>query len=163
MPELSGIFTSKGQLVVPAQLRRKHGIEAGTRVNSLTLFAEGFFCRYVNNALASKTLLKQALGGRADILMSAINFSEVYGIILRDHGKERALAVISALQSLPIRLSDITPQRAFHAAEIKSKYRLHYVDSFAAALAIENKATLVTSDSDFRRMGHSFPTLWLKA
>jgi PIN domain nuclease of toxin-antitoxin system len=37
-------------------------------------------------------LLKQALGGRADILMSAINFSEVYGIILRDHGKERALA-----------------------------------------------------------------------
>jgi len=35
MTELSGTFTSKGQLVVPVELRRKHGIEAGTRVNFL--------------------------------------------------------------------------------------------------------------------------------
>jgi hypothetical protein len=37
-----------------------------------------------------------------------------------------------------------------------------YVDAFAAALAIENKATLVTSDSDFRKLGHNFPIVWLK-
>lgn len=35
MSELSATFTSKGQLVVPAELRRKHGIEAGTRVKFL--------------------------------------------------------------------------------------------------------------------------------
>lgn len=35
MAELSATFTSKGQLVVPAELRRKHGIEAGTRVRFL--------------------------------------------------------------------------------------------------------------------------------
>jgi AbrB family looped-hinge helix DNA binding protein len=35
MSEISGTFTSKGQLVVPAELRRKHGIEAGTRVKFL--------------------------------------------------------------------------------------------------------------------------------
>ena len=35
MKELSATFTSKGQLVVPAVLRRKHGIEAGTRVRFL--------------------------------------------------------------------------------------------------------------------------------
>jgi AbrB family looped-hinge helix DNA binding protein len=35
MRELSATFTSKGQLVVPAELRRKHGIEAGTRVKFL--------------------------------------------------------------------------------------------------------------------------------
>jgi AbrB family looped-hinge helix DNA binding protein len=35
MKEISGTFTSKGQLVVPAELRRKHGIEAGTRVRFL--------------------------------------------------------------------------------------------------------------------------------
>jgi len=70
---------------------------------------------------------------------------------------------MSALQSLPIRLIDITPQRAFLAAEVRAKYKLYYIDSLAAALAIENKATLVTSDSDFRKMAHSFPTVWLKA
>lgn len=35
MKELSSTFTSKGQLVIPAELRRKHGIEAGTRVRVL--------------------------------------------------------------------------------------------------------------------------------
>jgi AbrB family looped-hinge helix DNA binding protein len=35
MAELSATFTSKGQLVVPAELRRKHGIEAGTQVKFL--------------------------------------------------------------------------------------------------------------------------------
>ena len=35
MKEASATFTSKGQLVIPAELRRKHGIEAGTRVKFL--------------------------------------------------------------------------------------------------------------------------------
>ena len=35
MKELSGKFTSKGQLVIPAELRRKHKIKAGTRVHFL--------------------------------------------------------------------------------------------------------------------------------
>jgi AbrB family looped-hinge helix DNA binding protein len=35
MKELSATFTSKGQLVIPVELRRKHGIEAGTKVRFL--------------------------------------------------------------------------------------------------------------------------------
>jgi AbrB family looped-hinge helix DNA binding protein len=35
MREPSSTFTSKGQLVVPAELRRKHGIRAGTKVKFL--------------------------------------------------------------------------------------------------------------------------------
>jgi predicted nucleic acid-binding protein len=92
-----------------------------------------------------------------------VNYGEVYGAILREHGPGRAAATMNAVQPLPIRLVDATPQRGVHAAEVKAKYKLYYVDSFAAALAIEYKATLVTSDSDFRKLGHGFPTLWLKA
>lgn len=43
MRDLSGTCTSKGQLVVPAELRRKHGIKAGTRVK----FDEDQFGRIV--------------------------------------------------------------------------------------------------------------------
>jgi len=43
MKEASATFTSKGQLVIPAELRRKHGIEAGTRVK----FLEDAFGRIV--------------------------------------------------------------------------------------------------------------------
>ena len=32
MKDLTATFTSKGQLVIPAELRRKHGIVAGTTV-----------------------------------------------------------------------------------------------------------------------------------
>jgi len=32
---MSATFTSKGQLVIPAELRRKHKIEAGTKVKIL--------------------------------------------------------------------------------------------------------------------------------
>jgi AbrB family looped-hinge helix DNA binding protein len=35
MNDHSAIFTSKGQLVIPAELRRKHKIEAGTKVKIL--------------------------------------------------------------------------------------------------------------------------------
>lgn len=35
MKELSGTFTSKGQLVIPAELRRKHKIQSGTKVRFL--------------------------------------------------------------------------------------------------------------------------------
>jgi AbrB family looped-hinge helix DNA binding protein len=39
MRDLSATFTSKGQLVVPAELRRKYGIKAGTKVK---FFEEDF-------------------------------------------------------------------------------------------------------------------------
>jgi AbrB family looped-hinge helix DNA binding protein len=35
MSDLSATFTSKGQLVIPAELRRKHKIESGTKVKIL--------------------------------------------------------------------------------------------------------------------------------
>jgi predicted nucleic acid-binding protein len=67
-----------------------------------------------------------------------------------------------AVYPLPIEVLDATTQRAFQAADMKAKYKLYYADSFAAALAAEYKATLVTSDSDFRKLGQGFPVLWLK-
>ena len=121
------------------------------------------FLQHKPSAIKVNELLKEAIREQADILMSAVNYGEVYGGILREHGPERAAATMNAVHPLPIRLIDATPRRAFQAADIKSKYKLYYVDSFAAALAIECKAILVTSDSDFRKLGHGFPTLWLKA
>ncbi|HYL16022.1 MAG TPA: type II toxin-antitoxin system VapC family toxin [Terriglobales bacterium] len=107
-------------------------------------------------------LLKEAIRGRIELLMSAVNYGEVYGAILREYGSDRALQAINAVLPLPIHLAEVTPERAVGAAGIKSKYKLYYVDSFAAALAIEYKATLVTSDSDFRKLGHGFAIVWLK-
>ena len=87
----------------------------------------------------------------------------MYGTIVRQQGVDRAQTAMSAVRPLPIHLVDVTPERALRAAEVKAKYKLYYVDSFAAALAMEYKATLVTSDSDFRKLGQGVAILWLKA
>ena len=108
-------------------------------------------------------LLKEAVRGRVDILLSAVNFGEVYGVILGERGPDEAASAINAVRPLPIRLIEATPERALEAADVKAKHRLYYVDSFAAALALEQKATLVTSDSDFRKLGHALAVVWLKA
>ena len=107
-------------------------------------------------------LLKLAVEDRVEILMSAVNFGEVYGVALRERGPGAALTALSAVRPLPIRLVDATPERCLRAAEVKTKYRLYYVDSFAAQLALETRATLVTSDSDFRKLGHGVAVVWLK-
>ncbi len=107
-------------------------------------------------------LLKEAHRGHSRILMSCVNFGEVYGKILRDHGAHQALWALSAARSLPIELLDVNQERAVEAQNLKTKYSLYYVDSFAAALAIEQKATLVTNDSDFRKLCRAMHIVWLK-
>jgi len=133
-------------------------------MKTYVLDASALFAFLRDKPGASKVdeLLKEAMRGRARVLMSAVNYGEVYGTILREYGPEQALTAVHAVSPLPIEMMDTTPQRACKAADIKARHKLYYVDSFAAALAIEHKATLVTSDSDFRKLGRGFPVVWLK-
>jgi predicted nucleic acid-binding protein len=133
-------------------------------VKTYVFDASAIFSYLQKKSSAAKVnqLLKDSSHGRIDILISSVNYGEVYGEIFRRHGHDKAVATTSAIEPLPIRILDVTAQRVFRAAEVKSKYKLYYVDSFAAALAIENQATLVTSDSDFRSLGSSVSVLWLK-
>jgi AbrB family looped-hinge helix DNA binding protein len=66
MRDLSATFTSKGQLVVPAELRRKHGIKAGTKVH----FLEDDFGRIVLQPLTEEYInrIRGMLAGGPDLL-----------------------------------------------------------------------------------------------
>ena len=129
-------------------------------LDASALFA---FLQKKSGAYRVNELLKEAMHGRARVLMSAVNYGEVYGKILREHGPEQAITAVQAIGPLPIEVVDVTPQRACNAADVKAKHKLYYADSFAASLAVEHKATLLTRESDFRKLGHSFPVVWLKA
>ncbi len=61
MKDMSATFTSKGQLVVPAELRRKHRIEAGTRVR----FLEDQFGRIVLQPI-TEAYVDRVMGCLAD-------------------------------------------------------------------------------------------------
>ena len=51
--------------------------------------------------------------------------------------------------------------QALKAGEIKALHNIPYVDCVAAALATLNKATLVTSDRDFEKLGRHAKILWI--
>ena len=59
-------------------------------------------------------LLKEAMHGRAKVLMSAVNYGEVYGRILREHGPEQALTTMQAV-SPPSQSRCRTQHRRGHA------------------------------------------------
>jgi predicted nucleic acid-binding protein len=48
------------------------------------------------------------------------------------------------------------------AAKIKGKYPVSYADAFAIATAIQNKATVVTADPEYKVVAKLVKILWLK-
>jgi len=54
---------------------------------------------------------------------------------------------------LPILMVGVDRERATRAASLKQRHSLSYADAFAAELAIERGAWLVTADPEFSKVG----------
>jgi len=117
--------------------------------NALT----GFFEDRENTAGKIERLLSEALRGETPLLMSAVNWGEVFYIAWRRHGEAKAHQVEAALQELPIVVIAADRERASRAGALKQKHGLGYADAFAAELAIERGAWLVTADPEFGKVG----------
>ncbi|MFZ0803522.1 MAG: type II toxin-antitoxin system VapC family toxin [Terriglobales bacterium] len=98
-------------------------------------------------------LLGEALRQDVPLLMSAVNWGEVLYIAWRRHGEAKARGTEATLLQLPIAVIGADRERASRAAALKHKHNLGYADAFAAELAIEYGAWLVTADPEFAKMG----------
>lgn len=98
-------------------------------------------------------LFDQALEQQASLLMSAVNWGEVFYVIWRNAGERRALQIEKDVQDLPLTIVAADRDRATRAAALKQKHNLGYADSFAAELAIERGAWIVTADPEFAKLG----------
>ena len=97
-----------------------------------------------------------------DLLLSVVNWGEVYYITLRETGRERAEDVAHLISTLPIQLVPADLELTKQAAVFKSSKRMSYADCFAAALAKLRRAELVTGDKDFRQVEGDVKILWLQ-
>ena len=95
------------------------------------------------------------------LLVSAVNWGEVFYISWQRHGEESARQTLADLLQLSIRIVPVDVPQVLKAGELKAVHKIPYVDCLAAALAALNQATLVTSDRDFERLGRHFPVLWI--
>ena len=117
--------------------------------NALIAFLE------VRRSAAEKVhrLVTEALRQDVVLLMSAVNWGEVFCIAWRRHGEAKAREAEARLQELPIAVIAADRERASRAGAIKQKHGLGYADAFAAELAIERAAWLVTADPVFSKVG----------
>jgi ribonuclease VapC len=106
-------------------------------------------------------LFKEAVHGNTLLLMSVVNWGEVFYCAWHQRGEEKARNTMIGLARLPIDLVPVDLAQAVKAAEIKATHKIPYVDCLAAALAETSAATLVTSDRDFEKLGRRIPLLWI--
>ena len=100
--------------------------------------------------------------GRPILAMSVVNAGEVFYIVQRGWGKDRAQEVLSfLLYQSGVRLYEATLARALHAADFKAQYAISLADAFAAALTEELGGILLTGDPEFRALEHRIPIEWL--
>ena len=100
-----------------------------------------------------RDLIDQAIQGKVQLLMSVVNWGEVYYSTWRYRGYDAATLVSAEIAKLPIEMEDANFEATRMAAEMKARYRLPYADCFAASLARRKGATVVTSDRDFKSVG----------
>jgi predicted nucleic acid-binding protein len=106
-------------------------------------------------------LFAQASRQEDPLLMSAVNWGEVFYIAWRRHGEFRAREAEAKLQEMPITVIPVNRERASRAGALKQKHALGYADAFAAELAIERGAWLVTADPEFSKLGKALSLLLL--
>lgn len=106
-------------------------------------------------------LLCLAIDGKRDLLMSVVNWGEVYYSLWRTKDREEALSILAKLDQLPIEIMSVDKELTQIAAEIRVQHKLPYADGFAASLAKSCKAELATSDRDFALIGKQLPILWI--
>jgi predicted nucleic acid-binding protein len=112
-----------------------------------------------------KILLK-AESGNPRLLMSVINWGEIYYSIMRGASQEIAESKAHEIAGMRIELVPVDArdlELIRQAAVFKTTKKMSYADCFAAALAKLTDAELVTGDSDFKAVeAHLKKIRWLR-
>ncbi len=96
------------------------------------------------------------------VLMNEINVGEVYYILFRKRGPEKADYFIDTiLASLPILTVSNGFEDVVDAAKIKAEHPLSYADCFAVASARKNNAIIMTGDPEFKKIEQLVEIEWL--
>jgi ribonuclease VapC len=106
-------------------------------------------------------LLEKAGIRDTPLLMTEVNYAEVKYTIIRKDGPERWEEIARELPAMPIEFRVADRALSDAAADFKARFKLSLADAFAAALAKERKAELVTGDPEFKTLEKEIKIAWL--
>lgn len=110
---------------------------------------------------AVANLLVEAQENGQPVYLSVVNAGEVWYILAREVSETEADKAIEALQHLGIQFVDAVWALARTAGTFKAKGKISYADCFAAALAVDRKAELVTGDKEFKQVEDRVKVFWI--
>ena len=120
------------------------------------------FFRGEEGAVAVKELLHKAANADRPVHMTEVNYAEVKYMLLKKDGAEAWTQAADILNSLPIEFHPVARPLADIAADFKARFKISLADAFAAALAKEKKADLVTGDPEFKALEKEIKITWLE-
>jgi ribonuclease VapC len=95
------------------------------------------------------------------LFMSVVNAGEVWYIIARETSVSDADRSITEMRHLGIDFVDADWSLAHEAGGFKSKHKMSFADCFAAAVAKQKKAVLLTGDPEFKQVEQEITIDWL--
>jgi predicted nucleic acid-binding protein len=119
------------------------------------------FFRGEDAAMAVKVLLQKAATADRPLHMSEVNYAEVKYVLLKKDGPEAWARAADVLKSLPIEFRAADRALSDAAADFKARFKISLADAYAAALAKEKKADLVTGDPEFKPLEKEINIAWL--
>ena len=108
-----------------------------------------------------RELILKAEENKVNLLMSVVNLGEVWYSIARTNSPDIADQYIGEIRGMAIEIVDVDWQLTRQAAAFKVNGNISYGDCFAAALAKNRKAELVTGDKEFRSLESEIKIYWL--
>ncbi|RLI85283.1 MAG: PIN domain nuclease [Archaeoglobales archaeon] len=87
-----------------------------------------------------ENIFNMAKKGEANVYMSYVNLGEVYYIIYREEGVDKANETLALIKRLPIEFVEVNDKIALTAARVKATHRLSYADAYVVATAIDRDA-----------------------
>ena len=131
----------------------------GKVLDSFALIA---YFRDEPGAEAVENLLVTAGKKDTPLHMTDVNYAEVKYSIVKKDGTAAWEEAAKILQGLPIDFHFTTRALADMAADFKARFKISLAEAFAAALAKEKKAELVTGDPEFKPLEKEIKIVWLK-
>ncbi|HHT9125809.1 MAG TPA: type II toxin-antitoxin system VapC family toxin [Candidatus Brocadiia bacterium] len=105
--------------------------------------------------------IEKAAGSMQNLLLSVVNWGEVFYAIYREYSLSRANEVVGTIDTLPIDIIPADMELTKQAAIFKANHKMSYADCFAAALAKLRKAELITGDKEFEQLKHEIKINWI--
>lgn len=109
-----------------------------------------------------KDLFVKATEMNKKLLMTTVNWGEVFYVLTRDYGLPEAEKIQHLIETFPIELVLVDIGIAKQAAIYKATKKIPYADCFALALARLRKAEIVTKDKEFKVVEDQVKISWIE-